>query len=1037
MIEDANSTSAVLVVLCGTMKHVLIALALCLLLPLVMGESHPEYPGFSVPVAGDVVGSTLSVDDAAVYRQVWFSDGGSWQPLNLSGTPWFEGSSWLHNGSVGLPGTVRYLAVYSCSREVGWDCHGGWQLHVLNRGLCDGLNCSDGDALTVDTCVSGECHHQVWEPLPQPNLSQELQTAPTLNLSEAGPPPQRCWVGGPYIVPNPNGSGWDMLRMYYSGYGGSGEVVIHDFGSGETTKQAWGPKYEGDLITSHRTDFHMQPGYYIDGKLVFYIWVSGLEGLAVTFTVYDPAANEFVYTAVPNPPSEYGNAQGAATDMTRDGMVYGIGWDGGHDGYVPVSFNITSLEAKAYGTIGHPDVGSLTVNYREAVAVGDWVYAAIGNSPWHIVAYNFRTGEGKVLAETADISGDHNTIGLREVESGGERGVSGYIREARWIDGVGNCSFDEYSFWLHGGEVYERTGDDAPWSGEPAESLSFRPSWSPGHQRWPDGFVPPVIPLEDIASHPSDVTVAAADAALGVEGSGDAGWDRINDSGAFAGQALQADAALASSDSSGVARINVTFPESGNYYLYYRARTWDADGDGGVGNNDGVRFSRGDDGVTPWSSNTGRSGHAVRSEDYKWHRAWESYYGESFNYTVTSEDVGVSHEFVIKTSDPGVTMDHILFSKDPDIITDLTPVFEDDTPKPDPYGSVTVPYRFRGGDVWRSVNYTVTMYDGVVRHLREYNESVVVGTDSGYGQTVAYNVKEGVLDRVDGGLSPYSMTADPDNQKVYVSGYPNSQVYEYDMARGLGLNRSPPNPQFLGYLGNYDDGENTHCPVAGTFVGADGRIYNAGVTYGRTREGGGLNWYIPENGTTGGIYKPQFTPDRPFWGTSASDGRYILLSTKNNDDPDVDGKVSCWDTLNHEFAYEERMPAGTYTPGELTEALPGLVMGHGISADGDGGILYGLKASTGELLWVKEVPEPVVTSFASVRRHRYSFRPGPNGGIWAFQGDVLVRVDPDDAEVHVVGRLPDGYGAADLAFANNSVYIAGGGALLRIDGVNT
>ena len=111
--------------------------------------------------------------------------------------------------------------------------------------------------------------------------------------------------------------------------------------------------------------------------------------------------------------------------------------------------------------------------------------------------------------------------------------------------------------------------------------------------------------------------------------------------------------------------------------------------------------------------------------------------------------------------------------------------------------------------------------------------------------------------------------------------------------------------------------------------------------------------------------------------------------------------------------------------------MPGLVIGH--AAAGDGGLLYGLEAATGKILWRKAVPAKPVTSFSQVRRHLCTFRRGPDGFIWASFQNVLVRIDPRNARVEPVGRLPGGSRPAQLAFAQGHIFLAGGSHLRRIE----
>jgi hypothetical protein len=312
------------------------------------------------------------------------------------------------------------------------------------------------------------------------------------------------------------------------------------------------------------------------------------------------------------------------------------------------------------------------------------------------------------------------------------------------------------------------------------------------------------------------------------------------------------------------------------------------------------------------------------------------------------------------------------------------------------------------------------MYPGEVQLLTEVNDHVLFATDSGYGQHVFYDVASRRLMRVGGTLSPYSMGAF--SGRLYVSGYPNSQMYEYDFTRAIGLKQDPPNPRLLGYIGKHNE---THCPLAGTVGAADGRVYNAGTTYGRRREGGGFGWVDTGTGELGGM---PFEGHRIFWMTDAAAGRYVLLSSKCGDR----GELSCWDTEPHEFLYRRRV-LDRWTPGPIEEVLPGLVLGHTTGENKEGGLLYGLRPETGDVLWTKNVPVGPITAFSQVRRHAYSFRRGPGGHVWSFFDRTLVRIDPRDARVEPVGRLP--CEPAQLAFAGGEVYLAGAGRLRRIKGL--
>jgi hypothetical protein len=161
--------------------------------------------------------------------------------------------------------------------------------------------------------------------------------------------------------------------------------------------------------------------------------------------------------------------------------------------------------------------------------------------------------------------------------------------------------------------------------------------------------------------------------------------------------------------------------------------------------------------------------------------------------------------------------------------------------------------------------------------------------------------------------------------------------------------------------------------------------------------------------------------------TSAADARYIVLSSKCEDQ----GQLFVWDTRTHSFRHRVDPPRGATRPGPIVEAIPGLVMGHTVGAD-DVPLLYGFDPASGKILWTQSVPSPPVTAFSLVRRGAYSFRRGPEGFVWSFFDNTLVRIDPRNARVEAVGRLPGGSRGAQLAFAQGKVFLAGGTHLRRI-----
>ena len=107
----------------------------------------------------------------------------------------------------------------------------------------------------------------------------------------------------------------------------------------------------------------------------------------------------------------------------------------------------------------------------------------------------------------------------------------------------------------------------------------------------------------------------------------------------------------------------------------------------------------------------------------------------------------------------------------------------------------------------------------------------------------------------------------------------------------------------------------------------------------------------------------------------------------------------------------------------------------GATADPDvegGGLLYGVALGTGEVLFRKQVPYDFRFDSGRNRHGTNDYRLGPDGMVWTYVGDVLVRIDPADVRVEVVGKLkPPGR----IAFAGADIYLAGTTDLRRMKGV--
>ena len=93
---------------------------------------------------------------------------------------------------------------------------------------------------------------------------------------------------------------------------------------------------------------------------------------------------------------------------------------------------------------------------------------------------------------------------------------------------------------------------------------------------------------------------------------------------------------------------------------------------------------------------------------------------------------------------------------------------------------------------------------------------------------------------------------------------------------------------------------------------------------------------------------------------------------------------------------------------------------------------YGVDITAGEVLFTKKVPRDFQFNEGTITYGRTEFRLGPDGKVWAWLGDRLIRIDPADASIEVLGVVsPPGR----IAFAGEDIYLAGTDEVRVIRGV--
>jgi hypothetical protein len=228
-------------------------------------------------------------------------------------------------------------------------------------------------------------------------------------------------------------------------------------------------------------------------------------------------------------------------------------------------------------------------------------------------------------------------------------------------------------------------------------------------------------------------------------------------------------------------------------------------------------------------------------------------------------------------------------------------------------------------------------------------------------------------------------------------------------------------------------------------AGADGKLYFGGFGE-RSYTGGGLGWYDPKTNDFGGFWKP-LSGYAVFWVAPVQEGSLIAVSTTpaadelNGHRAPPEAKLFFYDVRRQAITREAVPIPKARTTGLIAEVTPGRLLGLTVDGAERGrpghGVLYGLDVARGEVLFRKVLPWPVGAdpywphwvdpSYEDVALVR-----GPDRCLWTFLKNVLVRIDPKDAAVHVVGRV-DPIGRP--TFVGNDLYFAGSERLRRIRNV--
>lgn len=343
---------------------------------------------------------------------------------------------------------------------------------------------------------------------------------------------------------------------------------------------------------------------------------------------------------------------------------------------------------------------------------------------------------------------------------------------------------------------------------------------------------------------------------------------------------------------------------------------------------------------------------------------------------------------------------------------------------------------------WQRFRFQVPLYAHSIYRLLELPDGRLFGTAGAYEGNFVYDPQTGThqhLGKIQ--LSHYATALA--GGKLYMSGYPGSPLYVYDpqqpwtagtfvRGRVIGDEQPEANPRLLLRMGDKQLA-GTHKMYAAA-TAADGRVYFGG-TWIRDGACGGVAWYDPRSGQAQGLWQPLSNYQVTHM-AAVDEGRTVVLSTRRVDDA-VLGKPkpeqgALWflDTGTGQLRGKFEPVLGAKGSGPIVAVDGGRVVGWTENPDdAKASVLYAVDCTEAQLVYRHELPFPLPVAIGSNQQEPWDFRLGPDGQIWTFVDNVLVRIRPADGTWEVVGR-PDRPGR--LAFADGRVYLGGTTALRRL-----
>jgi hypothetical protein len=375
--------------------------------------------------------------------------------------------------------------------------------------------------------------------------------------------------------------------------------------------------------------------------------------------------------------------------------------------------------------------------------------------------------------------------------------------------------------------------------------------------------------------------------------------------------------------------------------------------------------------------------------------------------------------------------------------------------KPDVNSAAEVWVKYAGAD-WQSFSYTLEGFAQTISRIFTVSDGRIFGTGRTYTGFFMYDPKTDNVEVT--GLQTISHYATAEhNGSLYMSGYPNSITYAYDLSKEwtqeatrwsptstpLAGNNSAQNPRFIDYLnkGTVREGSGVHA-VKSSVVGADGLIYIAGE-WRRNGKGGGLEWYNPEDDSYDGISEI-FSNYRVENMVVVNSGKQIILSTKGVRDDvlskptPTEGRIFVFDVATKQITNSFDPLPESITTGEIVASDGPYILGLSTVQETvpfrKDSYFYRLNTESGELDYKITLN---YESLFGVGDMYSNGAMGPKGRYWTYLGRKLTTIDPFSGEVTVVGKLKkegvNQYGG--FAFSGDDLYLNYSSSLRRAVGV--